>query len=81
MRKKMTIPIVLMFITLPAFAQTAPQIEKAITDPKRAEKEAKADVYIHRKPVISDHNQKPTDAHLKATMRKKRSCGRNTSRN
>jgi len=37
-----------------AFSQIHPQIEKALAHPKRAENEAKADVYIHRKPVIHD---------------------------
>jgi hypothetical protein len=79
MCKKVTLPIVFMFMTIAAFAQTAPQLEKTITDPKRAENEAKADVYLQRQPVISNGNQKLPDADTKATMRKKRSCGRKTS--
>lgn len=77
MYKKILIPIVLTVTTFSAFAQTNPQIERALSDPKRAENAAKADVYRHRKPVISDSIE-TTDTTINTTTQKKQSCKRKT---
>jgi hypothetical protein len=68
------------FMAGSAFAQTNPQLEKAVRDPKRAENSAKADVYIHKKEHISDSVQSPTATITKTETKKKRSCKRNATR-
>jgi hypothetical protein len=55
------------------FSQDASRIHKIMTDPKRAENEAKADVYNKPKHVISDSGQLPA-ATTKIILRKKRYC-------
>ncbi len=80
MYKKTLTLIIVTLMSFSAFSQTAPQIEKALSDPKRMENEAKADVYIHRNPVIHDRAQKAPDASTRAVtckninLRKKPTC-------
>lgn len=66
-------------MTFPAFSQTASQLEKAFNDPKRAENAAKADVYIHRKPIINDSIQ-ASDVTTTTAPQKKRNHKRKASR-
>ena len=43
-----------LFMSSLAFSQTNPRIEKALNDPNRRAREAKADVYGQRKAVVAD---------------------------
>lgn len=80
MYKKIFMMGAVAFIAGSAFAQTNPQLEKAVRDPKRAENSAKADVYVQRKERISDGVQPTTGPVTKTDAKKKRSCKRNASR-
>jgi predicted GTPase len=64
-------------MSISAFSQTAPAIDKAFKDPKREENAAKADVYLHKEPVIADSiQQAPAPAVTKTAKRKKQGCRR-----
>lgn len=67
-------------MTVSAYSQTSPQVKKAINDPKRAEKEAKADVYIQQTHIITDSVQTSTTINSKTGTKKKRNCSRKSAR-
>jgi len=52
--KKWLVLTVASLIASASHAQKSPRVEKAINDPMRAQKEAKADVYIQSKQNIVD---------------------------
>lgn len=76
MYKKIFIITTFLFMAVSGFSQTNPQIEKALNDPKRAEKEAKADVYIQKNNVITDSVQTNSAVNNKISTKKKRNCKR-----
>lgn len=78
MKKTLFLISVFSFMTGAAFSQTNPRIEKAIQDPNRAQNEAKADVYIQKKTIVSDSTQ-GTENTPKVAQKKKRSCKRKPS--
>lgn len=80
MNKKIFSIAVFHFLTISAFSQTTPSIEKALADPKRAENEAKADVYIQPKQRISDSMQTTNNVSVKKGSRKTKHCSRKPSR-
>lgn len=65
--------------TLSASAQKVPdKIDQAAKDPTRAENEAKADVYIHKKnrPLIDSAQQAPQQAATSIKKKKSRKCSK-----
>ena len=62
-------------ITISAFSQNT-AVEKALNDPNRAEKEAKADVFIQQKKILSD-SMRITGEKTKSVNQKKKVCRRN----
>lgn len=79
MYKKFFIIAAFNIIAGSAFSQTTPQIEKALNDRNRAENEAKADVYIQRKKMITDSTQTAVNANTKTAAKKKRRCNQKSS--
>jgi hypothetical protein len=78
MYKPLVIMAAFCLIHIFGFSQDASRIHKIMTDPKRAENEAKADVYIKPKHVISDSGQLPATA-TKITTKIKHPCKRKPS--
>jgi hypothetical protein len=75
MFKPFLLPALFVFMSFPAFSQTAPAIDKALRDPKRSENAAKADVYLHKKHVIAD-SVRPATPVTNIEKRKYKGCRR-----
>jgi hypothetical protein len=76
MNKKFITLTIIMGLSATAFSQAAKQhIDKAAKNPATKENAAKADVYIHKKKVISDSTLEETKQPLSsADKKKKKKC-------
>jgi hypothetical protein len=67
-------------LAIAAVAQTHPQVKKALSDPNRAQKEAKADVYVQSKQQLTDCLQPASKAKPVTISNRKRTCKRVNSK-